>query len=237
MTMPNTSGEVFAAASSAMVRGVDSASTVHVLLADCLTLMGADSAGVLLRIGDHGVDVLATTSHQAAELEVFQSQSRRGPCIESMESGDGVTVAGTDALVERWPDVGRVMAAAGFHTVHAEPMHWHGQVLGGINLFWRAEKELTQAEHELMGAVADICSLTLMQVPHARDPDVVVDQLRVALEGRVTIERAKGVLAQVEAVDMAAAFDLMVRRSREQDRPLAVVAEDILTHIITRPGT
>ena len=131
-----SSGEAFAAANAAMVRGVDGASTVHVLLADCLQLLGADSAGVLVRVGDQRLEMLAATSHEAVELELYQSQVHSGPCVETIETGRAVAASGEAELVERWPDFGRAMAGAGFRSVHATPMRWHQRPLGGVNLCW-----------------------------------------------------------------------------------------------------
>src|SRR5215207_6896426 len=88
--VPTTSGQAFAAANAAMVRGVDGASTVHVLLSDCLELLGAETAGVLVRVGEQGLEMLAATSHRAAELELYQSQIHSGPCVEVIDVGHSV---------------------------------------------------------------------------------------------------------------------------------------------------
>jgi len=223
-----SSAAAFAAATAAMVRGVDGASTVHVLLADCLTLLGADSVGVLVRMGEQEIELLATTSHRANELELYQSQLDNGPCVETIETGHVVHAAGEAQLTDRWPDFGRVMSAAGFATVHASPMRWHERVLGGVNLFWREQRTLTSEERELAQAFADICTLALMQPPATDDPAVVAEKLRTALRGRVVIERAKGVLAQNEQLDMAEAFSRLVQISKQTRRALAEVAQSFL---------
>jgi GAF domain-containing protein len=228
-----TSGEAFAAANAAMVRGVDGASTVQVLLVDCLQLLGADSAGVLLRLGDQRLELLAATSHQVVELELYQSQMRSGPCVETVETGRGVTASGDDELVQRWPDFGRAMAAADFHSVHATPMRWHERPLGGVNLFWHAPKTLSSDEIELAQAFADMCTLALMQPRMPMDPADVTETLVAALQGRVVIERAKGVLAETDGLEMADAFAELVRLSDERGEPLADVARTILRDIVT----
>ena len=127
------------------------------------------------------------------------------------------------------------MAGAGLRTVHAIPMRWHREVLGGVNLFWRDSPDLTDADRELAQAFADICSLALMQrvAPEDRAASVA-QQVRAALESRVVIERAKGVLAQTDGLDMARAFARLVDRSREQSRPIAEVAQGVLDEIVAR---
>jgi GAF domain-containing protein len=233
---PTTSGAAFAAANAAMVQGVDGASTVHVLLADCLGLLGADTAGVLVRAGDHGLDLLAATSHKTQELELYQAQLHDGPCVESIETGTTVGASGEGDLDRRWPEFGRAMSAAGFTAVHACPMRWHGRVLGGLNLFWATTRTLTQEEHALAQAFADIATLALMQSPTADDAATITTRLRAALRGRVVIERAKGVLAHTEQIEMDEAFALLVTRSEEADRPLSEIAQQILDEIVAPRG-
>src|SRR5687767_4766758 len=105
----STSGAAFAAANAAMIRGVDCASTVHVLLADCLELLGADTAGVLVHVGEQQLELLAATSHRALEFELYQVQVHSGPCVESIASGESVDASGEAELVDKWPDFGRAM--------------------------------------------------------------------------------------------------------------------------------
>lgn len=229
---PTTSGAAFAAANADMIQGIDGASTVHVLLADCLGLLSADAAGVLVRV-DHGLELLAATTHKAIELELHQVQVNDGPCIETIEIGATIFAAGAADLAERWPGFGRSMAAAGFETVLASPMRWHDHVFGGLNIFWGASRTPTRDERDLAQAFADIATLALMQSPAADDPELVAQQLRSALLGRVVIERAKGVLAETDNLGMDDAFDRLIRVSDETGRPLSRVAQEILDKVVT----
>lgn len=229
---PTTSGAAFAAANAAMIQGVDGASTVHVLLADCLRFLGADAAAVLVRV-DRGLELMAATSHKAIELELYQAQVHHGPCVETIETGEPVVLTGAAELSRRWPDFGRSMAAAGFTTVVASPMRWHERAIGGLNIFWSASRTLTADEHGLAQAFADISTLVLMQSPTADDLDTIAQRLRAALQGRVTIERAKGVLAQTDNLEMDEAFARLVQVSEHTERPLSQVAHDILDAIVT----
>jgi hypothetical protein len=230
---PTTSGAAFAAANAAMIRGVDGASTIHVLLVDCLQLLGADTAGVLVRVGDEGLELLAATSHKVLELELYQVQVGTGPCVETIQTGASVDASGDAELNSRWPEFGRAMSAAGLHTVHASPMRWHESVLGGLNLFWGTARTLTQQERDLAQAFADISTLALMQPGTADEPAAIAERLRTALQGRVAIERAKGVLAHVDNLEMDEAFARLVQRSEQASRPLAQVAQEILRDVVT----
>jgi GAF domain-containing protein len=228
---PTTSGAAFAAANAAMIQGVDGASTVHMLLADCLGLLGADTAGVLVRV-DRGLELMAATSHKAVELELYQAQIHDGPCVETIEKGESIAVAGEAALSGRWSDFGRSMAAAGFETVLASPMRWQERVIGGLNLFWSTSRTPSHEERDLAQAFADIATLALMQSAATDNPDSVAQRLRIALRGRVVIERAKGVLAQTDDLEMDEAFARLVAVSDRTARPLSQVAQEILDEIV-----
>ncbi|MBI4901674.1 MAG: ANTAR domain-containing protein [Actinobacteria bacterium] len=75
-----------------------------------------------------------------------------------------------------------------------------------------------------------------MQSPGIDGPEFVAQKLRTALQGRVVIERAKGVLAQTDGLEMDAAFARLVEVSQETGRPLAQVAKGILEDIVTPRG-
>lgn len=231
-----TSGAAFAAANAAMVKGVDGASTVHVLLTDCVGLLGADAAGVLVTV-DHGLELLAATSHRAIELELHQAHVLEGPCVEVIESGTHITATSDEGrLVDRWPDFGRAMSTAGFDTVLATPMRWHERAFGGLNLFWSASRSLSPGQLELAQAFADIATLALMQSPVTDGPELVAQKLRTALQGRVVIERAKGVLAQTDDLEMDAAFARLIEVSEQTGRPLVHVAKGVLNDVATPRG-
>ena len=57
---------------------------------------------------------------------------------------------------------------------------------------------------------------------------LLADQLQVALNNRVVIEQAKGVLSERAHVDMDAAFQLLRRYARDHNRRLAEVARALI---------
>src|SRR3546814_8704349 len=111
-------------------------------------------------------------------------------------------------------------------------MRWHERVLDGLNLFWRTSRTPTQDQQDLAQAFADIATPALLQSPTADDPDAVAQRLRAALQGRVVIERAKGVLAQTNGIEMDEAFAQLVQVSDESARPLSQVAQEVLDEIV-----
>jgi AmiR/NasT family two-component response regulator len=74
-----------------------------------------------------------------------------------------------------------------------------------------------------------------MQSTATDDPDAVAQRLRAALHGRVVIERAKGVLAQTDDLQMDEAFARLVEVSDLTARPLSHVAQEVLDEIVAAP--
>ena len=62
-------------------------------------------------------------------------------------------------------------------------------------------------------------------------------QLKEALEGRALIERAKGMLMALRNCDEAAAFQLLVTLSRQQQRKVRAVAADFADDAAACPLT
>ncbi len=101
-------------------------------------------------------------------------------------------------------------------------------------MFWSHSRTLSQDERDLAQAFADIATLALMQSSGVDDPAEITRKLQSALRGRVVIERAKGVLAQTDGLEMDEAFARLVEVSEQSGRPLAQVAQGILDGIVTR---
>jgi hypothetical protein len=134
---------------------------------------------------------------------------------------------GADDIVTRWPEVGTVIVESGFQAVHALPMVWHGRVLGGLNVFSVEAVPLEGASLQLAQHFADVASIALAQ-PGMLEDDELDERISSALEGRVVIEQAKGVLAHTLGVDMATAYDELLRRTLDTGSTLSATARDVV---------
>jgi len=219
-----------AAATAALVAEHDTVGTITQLLVGCARAVEADAAGLMLRSGDSGhLELLASTSHRASELELHQLHSEQGPCIEAADTGHTVSVYGADRVAAAWPLLADVFTRNNFAGAHATPLRWHGQQLGAIGLFFVTPPTPDRQEpaHDVAKAFADIATLAVVH-----NGDIPLQQLLVqtqaALAERVIIEQAKGVIAYTDNVDMDAAFDKLVSLGREAQRPITHVARGVV---------
>jgi transcriptional regulator with GAF, ATPase, and Fis domain len=210
---------VFAAMTSALVQPYDVTDLLAALLQQTATALQAQAVGVLVMQGTGELELLASTSHAMSELEIYQAQTEEGPCVDAMRLVRPVTVIGKRELQSRWPTIGAAMTAAGFRTVHAEPLRWHGRALGGLNVFFTIDRELDDEAKALLTAFADITTLALVQTQAPSDRELQA-HIRAALDARTLVEHAKGVLVQTQNLDPDEAYAVL--RSLAGDQGLTV---------------
>lgn len=200
----------------------------------CVDLLDVASAGFLLADPLQRLHLLAATSEQTREVELFQLQAEEGPCVECFRTGQPVLVADMRTEIDRWPQFAPTALEAGFAAVHAVPMRAAGAVLGALGLFDTQPKELGEADRLVGQTLAHIACVAVLQ-EHPPTPDTVLPPLRAALAGRVQVEQAKGFLSEMLGVSVADAFRLMRSYSRIRGEHLTAVARRLMTDRHTRP--
>jgi hypothetical protein len=200
----------------------------------CAELLDIAAAGVLLADPLHRLRLLAATSEQARELELFQLQADEGPCVDCYATGQPVSVADIRRATERWPRFVPAAVGAGFASVHAVPMRAAGIVLGALGLFGARPGELNEADLLVGQTLAHIACVALLQ-DHPPTPASVVPQLRSALTSRVIVEQAKGFLREMLGVSLEEAFTLLRTYARGSGEHLTDVARRLMTDRYSRP--
>jgi hypothetical protein len=218
--------KVLAESSAALVQDYDLAGAMVQVVVEATEALRADAGGLLVANADDGLELLSATSHEAAELETYQAFSGEGPCTECMRTQSAIGL-GLEAVESRWPDVARLMESAGYRWVLATPLRWRGTALGGLNLFFaRAPDDETDRTREAQ-VFSDILTLFIV---NAQPISPVMLRLRVelALTGRAVIEQAKGVLAEQEGLDMAAAYRRLLELQAQNGDSLSDVARSLI---------
>jgi AmiR/NasT family two-component response regulator len=77
-------------------------------------------------------------------------------------------------------------------------------------------------------ALVDVATIGILQERAVREQEVVAGQLQVALNSRVIIEQAKGVLAERLRVTPDEAFVLLRRYARDHNHPLTELSSDVI---------
>jgi GAF domain-containing protein len=225
--MMQSPARAFAEAAASLIDDDDVADTLSRLLRSCAEALQVGAVAVMVKDAFGDLQLLSSTSHRVAELELYQIQRESGPCIDSIRTAHGVTVAPGHHIARRWPDVGTRIVEAGFQSVHAAPMRWRGQALGGLNVFDRRLEPMAGDDLVMAQAFADIATVAIV---HSRQLDIgeVALRVRQALEGRTVIERAKGALAYSRGVDLSTAYEMLVAMTAGRDITLSEAAAAVL---------
>jgi GAF domain-containing protein len=209
---------------------------LHVLTERCVQLLKVSAAGILLTDQLESLQLVAASSERTRLLELFQLQTDQGPCVDCFNTGRPVSVPDIRSA-GRWPRFTAAAAEVGFVSVHALPMRLRAQVIGALNLFGVQPGTLDDERLRAGQALADIATIGLLQQRAIRHGDIVTLQLQTALNSRVVIEQAKGVLAERLRVDLDQAFALLRHASRNSNRRLSEFAQAVVdgTEQIPRP--
>ena len=199
-------------------------------LADrCVEVLDVQTAGIMLAAPDGQLRVLASSSEAMRVLELFEIQAQEGPCLDSHRTGTRIVNQDLAGVNGRWPHFAAEALAAGFQSVHALPMRLRGSVIGALNLFRSGTGEMGPADIEVAQAFADVATIAILQHRAAQEAQVLNEQLTHALNSRVVIEQAKGMIAERLGLDMERSFAALRNHARNHNLRLADVANAVIT--------
>jgi hypothetical protein len=129
-----------------------------------------------------------------------------------------------DQVGSLWPQFAPMARDAGFKMLHAVPMRLRGHSIGAINIFDPRLRELSVHDAKMTQAFADVATIGILQERGSKDQMVLTTQLARALDTRVAIEQAKGVLSERLKVSMDESFNLLRNHARSNNLRLTDVA-------------
>ena len=222
-------GRAFVSLADTLVDEYDIIDLLDRLVGYSVALLAADAAGIVLGDARGALRVVAASSEDAQTMELLQVQSDQGPCLDCFHTGASVSVADLANAAERWPEFAAAFADRDvFRSVHALPLRLRGEAIGALNLFHSQPGPLPAADLDLAQALADVATIGILSERAVRRGEVLNEQLQTALNSRVIIEQAKGVLAHSGNLDMDAAFDQLRRYARDRGLRLSDVARQVV---------
>ena len=107
-----------------------------------------------------------------------------------------------------------------------------GTVIGALNLFQVEPGEMRKADVEAAQALADVATIAILQHRASLEAQVVNQQLQHALNSRIVIEQAKGMVAEREGLNMEQAFSALREHARNHNLRLVDVAEAVISGVL-----
>jgi transcriptional regulator with GAF, ATPase, and Fis domain len=190
------------------------------------TIFDVDGAGLMLADEDQLLRNAAVSDPRFARLERLQQEHGEGPCVTAYEEKDLVCVddLADDGARKRWPQFCPAALDEGVAAVLASPIPFNQSAIGVVAVLSEDARPWTPEGELALMAFTDLAALMIASVMHGQQQSELAGQLRGALDSRVVIEQAKGILAARDHLSMREAYEQLRAQARRERRRLSEVA-------------
>lgn len=220
--------DAFANLADTLVGGYDVVELLQLLVDTCRDVLDVTAVGLLLASPDEELELVASTSEESRIVETLQLGAENGPCVHCFHTGQPVAVPDIAAMRDTWPEFAASASEQGFRGVFAIPLRLRSTTIGAMNLFRAEPGELNERDLRAAQALADVATIGILHERSFRANDVVREQLQIALNSRILIEQAKGVIAHRHGVDMDEAFGMLRTYARTNRVRLVETARGVV---------
>lgn len=200
---------------------------VHAIVEATSSAFGADGGGVMLVDDQQALHYVGATDGRAAAMEAAQEETGEGPCVDSLVNDE---IVSADDLTSdpRWPQLREQVGPLGVRAILGVPLRIGGTAIGSLNVYRFSAGPWESSDLDAIIAFGRVVEELLGTAVLAQQRNAIVDQLTAALQSRVTIERAVGVVMATLDLDPVHAFDVLRRAARARRRRVADVAAEIV---------
>ena len=221
--------DTFVVLADTLVDTYDVIEFLQTLAERCVELLDTSAAGIMLSDGNGGLRHAACSSEEMRLVELLELQFEEGPCFDAFYQRQAVRCDAPDEAKIRWPQFAPHADAAGFIAVSAVPLRLRSDVVGSLNMFSSTPNALSDEDLRVAQAMADVATIGILQERAISDGRTLTTQLEAALESRIAIEQAKGIVSEYHHIGVDDAFALIRGYARSHNRLLSETARQIAT--------
>ena len=192
-----------------------------------LDLFGVTGCGLMLIDDNQAMRYVVATDPDSRILEEVQEEVGEGPCVDALIH-EAIVATPDVSTDDRWPRAAKLLQATTVRAVLGLPIRAGGGAVGSLNVYRDEAYDWDDSEIDALLAFAGMVETFVATALLAEARDEIVEQLQHALDHRVSIERAVGVLMGRHQLDPVAAFNLLRTQARSQRRKAIEIAEEIL---------
>ena len=219
--------DVFADYARTISRRYDVGDVMYRLADQVVEVLPVDGAGVSVADPDGGLQFVSATHEDVVRVEGLQITLGEGPCQDAFRTGASVV---SDDLRDdgRWARYRTEARDAGFLAVAGIPMRADEQKIGALDLYRRDAGSWSEEDVATAQTLADMASGYILNAITLNESEELSERLRNALDSRVVIEQAKGILAERHGVPTADAFERLRRHARSTRNRIHDVARQVV---------
>jgi GAF domain-containing protein len=233
--VPRSLLEVIREFAETVAQPYDRDAVLDQLVRDTPAVLGADGAGVMLPDTDGHLRFATSADDRVREVERLQEDERQGACAEAYHTGEVVAVDHLEAET-RWPAYRRRCEELGLRAVVGVPMATADRTIGVLNVYRSQPSRWTAEDIEACRTLASIATAYLLNASRREAAEGLAVQLQHALDARIVIEQAKGVVMSTQGVDADDALEMLRRAARSRSRKLLDVSTEVLERLRPRDG-
>lgn len=197
-------------------------------LADqCLEVLPVDGAGVSLAAPDGGLEFLAATDARAHRVEDAQLDEQEGPCLTAFHTGKVVSVDDLEQD-DRWPGYRTIALGVGYRSVLTVPMPVRDDTVGALDLYRDARGPWSDEVVEIAVSLSNLAAGYVTLSRALDDATLLNEQLQRALDVRVVVEQAKGILSGRGGRPPEEAYERIRAHARDRQMPVRDVAQGVV---------
>ncbi|MFG1653094.1 GAF and ANTAR domain-containing protein [Micromonospora sp. NPDC049275] len=175
----------------------------------------------------------AFTGDLARELDEWQYEQQRGPCLDASASGD--TLSLPDMTVEqRWPQWARRARAVGVGSSLSIGLPIQESVVGALNVYGGPANAFDPSAVAVAEHFAAYAAVALANAHTYDSAATLAEQMQEAMRSRAVIEQAKGIIMGERRCTPDEAFALLSKISQDTNRKVRDVAEALVARAVQR---
>ncbi|MEU3464733.1 ANTAR domain-containing protein [Streptomyces sp. NPDC006733] len=219
-----------------LVEDFDVIDFLHQMTVRCQELLDVTSAAVFLAHPGLQLHSPAPCDSAPDLQRVLEAACDQGPAVDAHRTALTVATHDVADATARWPQFAPLLQHAGYPQATAVPMRLRQDVIGSLLLLHTGNQPLNADDLALVQALADVATIGLIQARALREQHTVTAQLHTALQSRIVIEQAKGILAARSNITPNQAFEALRQHARHHRILLRAVARDVIDNGLT-PAT
>jgi GAF domain-containing protein len=197
--------------------------------------LGVAGAGVSVGDASGELKFVTATSERMVLMEQVQQRYQEGPCVSAFRTQQPVVINQIDAVSD-WRDYGEVARQLQLTAVVGYPLIHEELRLGALNVYAES-RQWSNDDLDVLGVFADMATAYLVRTAELAETRELAKQLQGALDSRVLIEQAKGVLANEHGIEVEDAFRRIRRHSQNHNVKLLEVCRQVVNHGLKIPDT
>jgi len=189
--------------------------------------LSLDGAGVSVGDKEGRLRFVTASPDELVEIEQAQEDLQQGPCVSAWQTSEVVMVEDLRAET-RWPEYVPVAVNKGYLAVNAIPLRTADGSMGSLNCYCRSPRPWSQEDGHRALLFADMAASYVVNASELQRSERIREQLQQALNSRIIIEQAKGVLSARHDISVDEAYKRLRRYTRSHNAHLHDIANAIV---------